>query len=224
MMRSWGNRPDTFVCDEPLYAYYLRSTGAPHPGADEVLRHHESDWRKVVAQLTEFEPPCKAIFYQKHMTHHVLAEIDRSWIDRLQNCFLIRDPSEVITSYIKKNPHMELSDSGFPQQSAIFRWVRQRIGTTPPVIDARDVLNEPRRILGLLCDALGVKFSDAMLAWPPGLRDSDGVWAKYWYHEVENSSSFHPYRPKSDTVPKTLQPMLAQCTEFYEELYRYRIC
>jgi hypothetical protein len=224
MMRSWGNRPDTFVCDEPLYAHYLQATGVSHPGADEVMQHQETDWRKVVNHLIEFEAPGKSIYYQKHMTHHLLPDIDRSWLDRLQNCFLIRDPREVITSYVKKNPHIELADTGFPQQSDIFRWVRARTGMTPPVVDARDVLSDPRRTLGLLCDALRIDFRESMLEWPPGLRDSDGVWAKYWYHEVEKSTSFQPYRPKSDRVPEPLQPMLAQCAVFYEELYRYRIC
>jgi len=79
--------------------------------------------------------------------------------------------------------------------------VRQRTSTTPPVIDARDVLKEPRRILGLLCDALGVEFNQAMLAWPPGLRNTDGIWAKYWYHEVENSTSFHATGPNRTRCP-----------------------
>src|SRR5205085_9328425 len=48
MMRSWGNRPDTFVCDEPFYTYYLRATGRAHPGAAEVIAHGETDWRKVI--------------------------------------------------------------------------------------------------------------------------------------------------------------------------------
>jgi branched-chain amino acid aminotransferase len=32
MMRAWENRPDTVVFDEPLYAFYLSSTGLDHPG------------------------------------------------------------------------------------------------------------------------------------------------------------------------------------------------
>ena len=67
MMRSWGNRPDVYVCDEPLYAHYLLSTGINHPGRDEVLAHHETDWRKVVTWLTGPVPEGKAIFYQKHI-------------------------------------------------------------------------------------------------------------------------------------------------------------
>ena len=92
LMRSWENRPDTAVVDEPLYAHYLLQTGMPHPGADEVIRSQETDWRKVVEQLTTGDiPGGKTIYYQKHMTHHLLPEIGREWLDRLDNVFLLRD-------------------------------------------------------------------------------------------------------------------------------------
>ena len=223
MMRAWGNRPDTFVCDEPLYAHYLRVTGLPHPGADEVIAHHETDWRKAVAWLTEADPQGKPIFYQKHMTHHLLPEIDRSWLGSVTNCFLIRHPQEVITSYIVKNNDPTVADVGFIQQAEIFDWVRQRTGKTPPVLDAREIQESPRRMLGLLCDALGVPFSEAMLSWPPGLRDTDGIWAKYWYKEVESSTSFRPYKPKLDKVPDRLADVFDKCLAFYERLHAQRL-
>src|SRR5579872_4003573 len=150
LMRAWGNRPDTFVCDEPLYAHYLRVTRLAHPGADEVIACHESDSRKVVAWLTDAIPDDKPVFYQKHMTHHLLAEMDRSWLGKLANCFLIRHPQEVITSYIAKNNDPTLEDVGFVQQAEIFEWVRDRADRAPPVLDAADVQKNPRRMLGLL--------------------------------------------------------------------------
>src|SRR5258708_1556757 len=153
MMRAWGIRPDTFVCDEPLYSNYLRVTKLPHPVADEIIAHHESDWRKVVAWLTEAAPESKPIFYQKQMTHHLLPEIDREWLAKVTNCFLIRHPREVITSYIAKNNDPLLEDVGFVQQAEIFDFVRARTGTTPPVLDGKDIQENPRRTLGLLCDA-----------------------------------------------------------------------
>lgn len=223
MMRAWGNRLDTFVCDEPLYANYLRVTGLPHPGASEVIAHHESDWRKAVAWLTAAAPDGKPIFYQKQMTHHLLPEIDRSWLARVTNCFLIRDPREVITSYIAKNNDPTLEDVGFVQQSEIFEWVRNQTGTMPPVLDAKDIQENPRHMLGLLCDALEVEFSEAMLSWPPGLRATDGIWAKHWYREVEPSTSFRPYRPKPDPVPERLQSIYEQCLDCYEKLHEQRL-
>lgn len=223
MMRAWGNRPDTFVCDEPLYAHYLRHTGLPHPGADEVMRHQENDWRRVVAWLTEAVPEGKPIFYQKHMAHHLLPHIDRGWLDRLTHCFLIREPREMLTSLLVFIPQPTLADTGLPQQVEIFESVRSRTGTTPPVVDARDVLDNPRGILMRLCAALDVPFTEAMLSWPPGRRDTDGIWAKHWYAAVEKSTGFQPYVPKSVPVPEPLAGLHEQCVVLYQRLYEHRL-
>jgi hypothetical protein len=224
MMRSWGNRPDTFVCDEPFYAYYLEATGRDHPGRDQVIATGETDWRKVVAQLTGAVPGGKRVFFQKQMTHHLLPEIDRSWLGAVTNCFLIRDPGEVIVSYIKKNNDPALEDIGFVQQAEIFDWVRAASGQIPPVIDARDVLENPEKILRLLCAAVGVDFTDAMLSWPPGLRETDGIWAKHWYTEVANSTGFRPPgRREPAAVPPRLHEVYERSRECYERLCEYRL-
>ena len=223
LMRAWGNRADTAVVDEPFYAFYLQATGKQHPGADEVIASAETNWRKVVARLTSGAPNEKRIFYQKQMTHHLLPEVDREWLLSLTNCFLIRDPAEVIISYTRKNDDPTLEDLGFAQQAEIFEWVRARQETVPPVIDARDVLQKPERMLRLLCEAIGVEFDKAMLSWPPGLRDTDGVWAKYWYGEVAGSTSFQPCRPKNEPVPERFRDIHVRCRECYERLYKYRL-
>jgi hypothetical protein len=223
MLRSWGNRPDTFVCDEPFYAHYLVQTKLAHPGADEVIRHQENDWRRVVAWLTGPIPVGKTIFYQKHMAHHLLPNMGRDWLDQVTNCFLIRQPREMLTSLLHFLPQPTLADTGLPQQVEIFRQVKERTGLTPPVIDALDVLCDPRHTLGLLCDALDVPFTKAMLSWPPGRRSTDGIWAKYWYAAVEKSTTFQPYTPKQDPVPDALRELNAQCEELYQQLYVQRL-
>ncbi|MFL6513511.1 MAG: HAD family hydrolase, partial [Chthoniobacterales bacterium] len=92
-----------------------------------------------------------------------------------------------------------------------------------PVIDARDVLTDPRRTLQLLCGAVGVEFDDRMLAWPTGLRDTDGVWAKYWYAEVARSTSFQNRPAPTEPVPAHLQEVYDRCGECYRELHQYRL-
>src|ERR1700757_1261352 len=165
MMRAWGNRSDTSVIDEPFYAYYLKASGKKHPGADEVIATGQTDWRKIIARLTEPVPNGRRIFFQKHITHHFLPEIDREWLGAVTNCFLIRDPREVISSYIKKREDPALEDLGFVQQTEIFDFVRSRTNAIPPVVDAKDVLQNPERTLRRLCEAIGVEFSKAMLSW-----------------------------------------------------------
>jgi len=223
MMRAWGNRADTAVIDEPFYAYYLERTGKEHPGAEEVIAHGEIDWRKIVNQLTNAVPSGKPIFFQKQMVHHLLPEIDRGWMVELTNCFLIRDPREVILSYIKKNPEPTLEDLGFVQQLKIFDFVRGQANSVPIIVDAKDVLQNPERTLRLLCETIGVSFDAAMLSWPPGLRDTDGIWAKYWYDEVARSTSFQPYTPREGVVPERLREIYEQCSECYKKLHKLRL-
>ena len=223
MMRAWGNRPDTFVCDEPLYAHYLQRTGRRHPGAEEVIAAGETDVSQVTRWLLGPVPRGRRVFYQKHMTHHLLPDMDRGWLKKLTNCFLIRDPRQVLTSLAKHVPDATLADTGFPQQAEIFDLVRGWAGRTPPVVDARDVLNNPRGTLSLLCEAVGVEFSDRMLSWEPGLRDTDGVWAKYWYKEVETTTSFRPYRPKDEPLPPGMEALLPECQRHYGRLHAQRL-
>ncbi|CAN5533486.1 branched chain amino acid aminotransferase [soil metagenome] len=230
LMRAWENRADTVVVDEPLYAFYLKATGKPHPMAAEVIAAGETDWRKVTAELTQSLPPSGRkgpshirVFYQKQMTHHLLPEMERDWLASLTHCFLIRDPAEVIVSYLKKNQDPGAEDLGFRQQAEIFQFVRDRTGRVPPVLDARDVLQTPERILRRLCETLGIEFDPAMLSWPPGLRDSDGVWAKHWYGEVATSTGFAPYRAQPAAVPERLRAVEARCCESYDLLAQHRL-
>jgi hypothetical protein len=223
LMRSWGNRPDTAVTDEPLYAHYLSVTGKPHPGAAEVIAAGETDWRTVAATLTDAVPGGQPIWYQKHMTHHLLPHIDREWLAGITNCFLIRHPREVLNSYVKVVAKATDDDTGFPQQLDLFAWVRDRSGGTPPVVDAADVLRDPRRTLGLLCDAVGVRFTDAMLSWPPGPRATDGVWAKDWYSDVVKSTGFRPFAARAEPLPERLRGLYERCLACYEVLFDHRL-
>ncbi|MFM9997009.1 MAG: HAD family hydrolase [Phycisphaerales bacterium] len=231
MMRSWGSRPDTFVTDEPLYAHYLEATGVDHPARDEVIAAHEIDWRKVVAWLTGPVPggpgESHTVWFQKHMTHHMLPDIDRAWLWRpeFRHAFLIRDPAEMLVSLVKVTPNPTVSDTGLPQQIELFEEARRRLsgGRVPPVVDAADVLREPRRMLAALCRALGVPFDERMLTWERGRRKTDGVWAEHWYGVVERSTGFGPYVPRRERPPERLAALLDECQGYYERMHRERL-
>ncbi len=223
LMRSFENRPDAIVVDEPFYGHWLKITGTAHPGADEVMRSQGTDWRRAAAALLAPLPAGKTVFYQKHMAHHLLPDLGRDWIDEVANAFLIRDPEEMLTSLMKVVPEPSIEETGLPQQLELFRRLADRRGEPPIVVDARDVLEAPEPMLRALCAALGIPFDEAMLAWPAGPRASDGVWAKHWYDSVERSTGFAPWRPKPDRVPERQRDLLARCREIYDSLHRERL-
>jgi hypothetical protein len=223
MLRSFGNRPDCFVSDEPLYAFYLDQTGLDHPGRAATLARHDRNWQSVIDGLTGEIPNGRTVWYQKHMAHHLLPQVDRSWLGKMQNAFLIRDPREMLTSLIEFLPSPRVEDTGLPQQVEIFNLIHDRDGSLPPVIDGRDVLENPEGILRALCDRLGISFYDAMLAWPAGKRETDGAWADEWYAKVYQTTSFAAYRPKTDEIPESLVPVYERCQQLYQTLADHRI-
>jgi hypothetical protein len=223
LMRAWENRGDTIVVDEPFYAHYLVKTGLDHPGRDEVIASQDSDWRHVAARLTGPVESDASIFYQKHMAHHCLPGMLGDWMDSLTHVFLIRDPVEIVASYTKSREQVEAKDLGLHRQVEIRDFVAERTGEAPLVVDGNDVLKDPEGMLRALCDRLGLPFDEAMLSWPAGPRDSDGVWAPYWYDNVSRSTGFIPYTQKVTSLDAHEEAIAEHCREPYESLGRQRL-
>jgi len=217
MMRAWENRPDTIVVDEPFYACYLAATGIEHPMGEAVMASQSTDSADVAARLSS-DPVAAAIFYQKHMTHHIQPGVDLRWTAKLQHCFLVRNPFEVVNSYRQKRGGVTLDDIGIVRQLSLYEEICAISGQSIPVIDARDVLIDPRRVLGDLCQRLGIMFYPEMLAWPPGRRVSDGVWAPHWYGAVEQSTGFVPYQPREMKLSVEEARVAEASMEAYERL------
>ncbi len=224
MMRSFEARGDCAVTDEPFYAAYLDRTGLDHPMREEIIASQSRDSYEVASTLRGPVPGGKAIWYQKHMTLHMLKEFDRSWFSEVRHAFLIREPLAVLASYAEKRTEVTLEDIGFVQQRELFETVAAQCGTAPPVMDAADILANPERALLVLCNALGIDFTPAMLRWPAGRRASDGVWAPAWYQSVERSTGFGPPQARNRRPLTThLQSLADQAQPHYEALWKLRL-
>ncbi len=225
MMRAFENRPDASVSDEPFYAAYLKDTGRDHPMREAILSAQSQDPAEVAAAMTGPVPRGRAVWYQKHMTHHMRPGFGRDWIDRMCNALLIRPPEAVIASYVEKRGEVTLEEIGLPQQVEIFDRVADRLGRAPPVIEAGDVLADPRGTLTRLCGACGIRFDEAMMSWPAGRRDTDGVWAPAWYDAVERSTGFAAARAPTTIrdLPRELRRIAEAGRPLYDRLAPYRI-
>jgi hypothetical protein len=217
MMRSFGNRPDCTVVDEPFYGYYLKATGSDHPGSEEIIASMDCDWRSVARTMIS-GPVATPVQYQKQLTHQMLPEVDLGFTDTLLNCFLVREPARMIVSYSKVRPDFALHELGLPQQLAIYRYVAARAPRAPLVVDAVEVLSDPRAALGRICAHAGIPFMDAMLHWPPGRRETDGVWAPHWYAAVEASTGFEPPPTGEVEVPARYRGILEEANGIYAEM------
>ena len=222
MMRSFSQRADCTVWDEPFYAAYLAETGLAHPMREEVIEAGERDAAIISKRCAA--PGTRAHFYQKHMTHHMLDSFDLSFLDCVRSVFLIRHPARVVASYHAKRENPVSGDLGFVEQKRLFERACEHEGRIPLVIDAHDIREDPRRALSALCDGLKIGFDPAMLEWPPGPHEADGVWGRHWYPAIWQSTGFAP--PESGPppeLPADLQKLVDQAIPVYEYLHRHRI-
>ena len=223
MMRSFENREDTLVIDEPFYAYYLNETGLNHPLREKVLASQSINWDEIVSQLNGEIPKDKTIFYQKHMVHHILSFDNISWVKNFKNCLLIRHPKQVIISYSKKSKINSINDLGFVQQVKLFEQIKNLTGSYPAVIDSKDILLNPKLYLLKLCNYFEISFFEEMLSWPIGKRRSDGIWGSHWYKNVINSNGFIPYKESEEMVHQDNMQFYKDSIEHYNYLSSYKL-
>lgn len=229
MMRAFENRADCVVSDEPFYAAYLAATGLDHPMRDEVLASQPNDWRDVARQLAgplpqEAGKGGATVWYQKHMTHHMLPAFGLDWAESFYHAFLIRAPARVLNSYVAKREEVALADIGLVRQVQLFDRIAHKTGAAPPVVDSDELLRNPEAVLRQLCAGLGIPFDPAMLHWPKGRRASDGVWAPAWYASVEQSTGFAVQNgAELPALPEHLQRIADEAQPFYERLAAHRI-
>ena len=81
MMRSFENRPDSVVLDEPFYAYYLNLTGLDHPMRNEIINKGNINFKNIISEITGPIPKGKKIWYQKHMAQHNTSSMNIKWIN-----------------------------------------------------------------------------------------------------------------------------------------------
>ena len=223
MMRSFGNRADTYVSDEPFYGAFLKASGADHPMRDPVIAAMDCDWGSVIRTLSGPAPGGAPVWYQKHMWHHMVGPVGHDDFAGFTHAFLIRDPEHMIASYLRKREAAAFEDFGLERQAEFFEREADRLGHAPPVIDATDVLENPEGVLSALCDRLGLSWDPAMLSWPPGCRETDGVWAPHWYGAVEASTGFGPPDHAPVELPDEARRLADRCRPFYERLAAHRI-
>lgn len=221
LMYAFGNRPDCAIVDEPMYGVYLSKHSVDHPGKQEILESLPNDMHAVLSETFEARYS-QDILFVKNMAHHFIG-VDHTFIYPLQNIFLIRDPKQLITSFAEVIAQPTMQDIGVQKSYELFAAVEANASVAPVVVDSNEVLKNPRKVLGALCEKIGIPFREEMLAWKAGPRDADGVWAKYWYKNVHESTGFKKQRNRDREMSKDLVPLYESAKFYYDKLFEKAI-
>ena len=219
LMYSFAQRSDTVVLDEPFYAFYLLTSGAKHPGRDEVLRSQSNSEEAVKKEI--FSIRDKEVVFIKNMSHH-LEVMDESFVNDVVNVFFIRDPRQIIASYAQVIDKPIMRDIGVEYQFNLWQKLVDR-NQDPIVLDAGNLLKSPHSVLQHLCERIGIPFEESMMKWPAGPKPYDGVWAPYWYSNVHRSTGFEPQASSSRPLPAHLEELYQQARALYEKMLPFSI-
>jgi len=217
LMRSWSSRKDTFVTDEPFYAYYLKETKLKHPYYKEIINKYSSNYDEVVKYLINRIPENKKIWYQKHMAHHIFDFNNIEWVNNCENCILLRHPKEVISSYSKKNKLDSVEELGYPQQYEIIKYLK-KMNKSYVIIDSSELLKNPEKVLSQWCMKINIKFDKSMLRWEKGSHTSDGIWWKGWYDNVIKTTRFKQYEKKDINIENKYDSIYNESMKYYTYL------
>ena len=139
----------------------------------ELLGHHEGFEAVFVRN--------DARYVEGRYEHYV-----RGGFSLFKHTFLIRHPKKSIPSLMKVQKKCGFSSSrikrnGIRELYDFFTIVKQNMDPHPIVIDADDLLENPRGIMEHYCKETGLPFEEQMLTWEPGeVKD----WMTYTYSHV----------------------------------------
>ena len=217
LMRSWSSRVDTYVTDEPFYAYYLKETNLKHPMYKEIINNYSSNYNEIVNYLLNEIPKSKKIWYQKHMSHHILDLSNIEWVVNCENCILLRHPKEVISSYTIKNKLDSIEELGYPQQYEIIKFLKKK-NKSFIIIESSELLKNPEKVLSSWCKKINIKFDKSMLAWKKGKHINDGIWWESWYDNVVKTTEFQKYEKKDINIENKYDSIYNESMRYYSYL------
>ena len=217
-MYSFAQRSDTRVVDEPLFAHFLKNTGVSRPSRDEVLRTMPSSKTEALATLVP--EPSDNVLFLKHMANH-LEGLDWEDVDGTEHrhVILTRHPDGVLPSYRAHIDRPTLLDLGYVHQHRILKLAGERAA----VVTAESLFAHPADTLRALCEELDLPWQPDMLSWKKGGLPEDGIWAKYWYNGVHNSTGWESRTLQQGNTPPHLRDLRDQCLEHYLALEQHAL-
>ena len=201
--------------------------------------HPNATYEATVKMLLAHYPG-KDVVFSKDMAYSIenrVSDVFSGGLDNFTHTFLIRKPEKSVHSLYKKSTKLSNSygdfdpkEAGFQQLYYLYSYVKSKMGYSPVIVDADDLLDDPEGMMKAYCTAIGIQYEENMITWEPGpVPDwSESPWAMEWYSEVMQSSGFirrskiaAPTLPQD--IPNVVSKCILECQPLYEALHSVRL-
>lgn len=217
--RVFVERGDFKVFHEPFSASYYYSEKRRSARYADAEPKEEYNPENVLTKILGYEE--KPVFF-KDMAYHVAGFMNREFVSKFTNTFIIRDPKPVISSLNRFWPDFTLEETGYEQQHRLLNLAIEN-EEEPAIVDASDLTENPEGTVAAYCQKLGIPFMPEALSWEPSKVPDWEMWEE-WHGEAEQSTGIKRQPLEDDTeIPEGLEEVYEHCLPFYEELYEKRL-
>ena len=214
-------------------AYYQGEINKPESQPENPITFESVD-EKLLQPYPEYD----AVFIRDHA--YFIKGRYKKYISgefsSFKHTFLIRDPRKSFHSFIRLSKeagfHIIPEEYGFREVYDMYKVIKEGIDPNPVIVDADDLLNNPKEIMRSYCNATGLVYTDDMLTWTPGIvEDWKKVNPHYMiFHKAAMFSSGFTKPTDStsppmniDELPTDVKEILQDAMTCYEEMYSARI-
>ncbi len=223
--RVMMERGDLNILHEPFsYLYYVHKDEGTID-QQYVDPDHPTDYPGIRAHI-EKAAADQNVFFKDMCAHgYEYLKDDPTFLHKLNNTFLIRDPAKAIASYYAMNPDVTREEIGLAQLYAIFDKARD-FEEAPIVVDADDLEDNPEAVIKAYCQALDIPFIPESLTWEPGHQSEWDIWED-WHTDAARSTGIQKNVETFDVTVENndrLKAFYEDQFPYYEKMYQERLC
>lgn len=214
-------RGDMQTLHEPfIYLYYLGD-------ANKTLLHfdphfhgqaqHPQSYQAIKSMI--LDTAVQAPIFVKDMCYYVSKYIDtdKAFLREVKNTFLIRTPARSIPSYYKLDPEVSCDEIGLDAVYKHAMLVADITGEMPIIIDAEDLIRDPKGTLRAYCQALGIRFIEASLNWGDDALPKEWMHVAGWHTDLSGSSGIGRVQRAATSLDDA--PHLRQLCDYHMPYY-----
>jgi len=178
-------------------------------------------------------------FIKEHAMYAWPDIIPKEILQSSHHTFLIRNPEKAIKSVYRQTlydfeesiwSHIVPEELGFKEQWLMFEFITKDLNMNTMVIDADDLMKNPKQVLEKYCSFVGLKYNECLLDWSKDdTKKEDKPWDYFpntWIKDVKETTGFR----KNDKVqdenveyPQFIYEAIAENMTYYKMLHMNKL-
>lgn len=224
--RTFSQRPDTTIVDEPFVDVYYFSKWRRSDRFGDCEERQDEKPTQVIEEIKSKTKKYPLVF-MKEMAYQGLPYIDEDFLASVINTFIVRHPQEAMASWYRVNEFPTEEEFGFDALKQLWQIVTEQLQQKPIVVEANEFRLNPEKVLREYCQHIGVEFLPEMLTWNEDKWRDCKPYEKNsrakWYKTLDSSRGIIPPTQEEVEIRPEDIGIIKRSHKVYEELAKLAI-